>query len=118
VVCNAGHEPPVICRADGKPERSTDPAGPPLCVIRDFTYQAVEHSLGRGEWFCVITDGVTEAMDERGKLYGMPRVLETLDGRQAAAPDAVIGALRDDVRRFAGRAEQSDDITLLCVRWN
>lgn len=118
VVCNAGHEPPVICRADGKPARSTDPAGPPLCVIRDFTYESVEHSLGRGEWFCVITDGVTEAMDERGRLYGMPRVLETLDGMQSAPPDAVIGALRDDVRRFAGRAEQSDDITLLCVRWN
>jgi serine phosphatase RsbU (regulator of sigma subunit) len=30
----------------------------------------------------------------------------------------VIAALNDDVRRFAGRAEQSDDITLLCVRWN
>ena len=118
VVCNAGHEPPVICRAGGTPERSSDPAGPPLCVIRDFAYQSVEHTLGRGEWFCVITDGVTEAMDERGKLYGMPRVLETLAPLQSADPAAVIGALRDDVRRFAGRAEQSDDITLLCVRWN
>ena len=117
-VCNAGHEPPVICRAGGKPERSTDPGGPPLCVIRDFAYQSVEHTLGHNEWFCVITDGVTEAMDERGKLYGMPRVLETLTPLQSAHPQAVIGALRDDVRRFAGRAEQSDDITLLCVRWN
>jgi len=118
VVCNAGHEPPVICRPGGKPERSTDPGGPPLCVIRDYAYQSVEHTLARGEWFCVITDGVTEAMDERGRLYGMPRVLETLDALQSAAPDVVIGALRDDVRRYAGRAEQSDDITLLCVRWN
>ncbi len=51
--------------------------------------------------------------------YGMARVLEAT-GRlpAAAAPTAVIGALRDDVRHFAGRAEQSDDITLLCVRWN
>jgi len=57
-------------------------------------------------------------MDEGGKLYGGPRVLETLAGLQAASPDAVIAALNDDVRRFAGRAEQSDDITLLCVRWN
>ena len=118
VVCNAGHEPPVICRADGAPERSSDTAGPPLCVIRDFVYQGVEHVLAPGEWFCVITDGVTEAMDERGKLYGGDRVLKTLGRMQAADPEAVIGALRDDVRKFAGRAEQSDDITLLCVRWN
>jgi serine phosphatase RsbU (regulator of sigma subunit) len=118
VVCNAGHEPPVICRADGSPERSSDTGGPPLCVIRDFIYEGIEHVLAPGEWFCVITDGVTEAMDERGRLYGGERVLKTLDGMQAAEPDAVIGALRDDVRKFAGRAEQSDDITLLCVRWN
>jgi serine phosphatase RsbU (regulator of sigma subunit) len=119
VVCNAGHEPPVICRAGGKPERSSDPSGPPLCVVPDYTYQAVEHTLAPGEWFCVITDGITEAMDERKRLYGMARVLEAT-GRlpAAAAPTAVIGALRDDVRHFAGRAEQSDDITLLCVRWN
>jgi sigma-B regulation protein RsbU (phosphoserine phosphatase) len=87
-------------------------------VIRDFTYQSVVHQLGPGEWFCVITDGVTEAMDERGKLYGGARVLETLAALQSAPPDTVIAALNDDVRRFAGRAEQSDDITLLCVRWN
>jgi len=119
MVCNAGHEPPVICRAGGKPERSSDPSGPPLCVVPDYTYQAVEHTLAPGEWFCVITDGITEAMDERKRLYGMARVLEAT-GRlpAAAAPTAVIGALRDDVRHFAGRAEQSDDITLLCVRWN
>jgi sigma-B regulation protein RsbU (phosphoserine phosphatase) len=57
-------------------------------------------------------------MDERYKLYGGPRVLETLSGLQAASPEVVIAALNDDVRRFAGGAEQSDDITLLCVRWN
>jgi len=118
VVCNAGHEPAVVCRAGGTPERSSDAAGPPLCVIRDFVYQSVEHTLGPGEWFCAITDGVTEAMDERGKLYGGARVLEALGTLQSASPDAVIAALSDDVGRFAGSAEQSDDITLLCVRWN
>ena len=118
VVCNAGHEPPLICRPEGMPERSSDIGGPPLCVIRDYPYEPVVHNLAKGEWFCVITDGVTETMDERGRLYGTARVLEALSKSQSAHPDAVITALRDDMRRFAGRAEQSDDITLLCVRWN
>ena len=118
VVCNAGHEPAVVSRVGGTPERSTDAAGPPLCVIRDFIYESVEHTLAPGEWFCVITDGVTEAMNERGKLYGGPRVLEALGALQSAPPETVIATLHDDVRRFAGSAEQSDDITLLCVRWN
>ena len=118
LVCNAGHEPPVIWRASGIPERSTDPGGPPLCVIREYPYEGVVHTLVKGEWFCVITDGVTEAMNERGELYGSARVLKALEGMQAASPEAVIAALRDDARRFAGNAEQSDDITLLCVQWN
>jgi serine phosphatase RsbU (regulator of sigma subunit) len=118
LVCNAGHEPAVVCRAGGTPERSSDPGGPPLCVIPEYRYESVVHTLGPGEWFCVITDGVTEAMDGRGKLYGGPRVLETLGALQSASPDRVIAALNDDVRGFAGRAVQSDDITLLCVRWN
>ena len=118
VVCNAGHEPAVVCRVGGTPERSTDTGGPPLCVLRDFAYQGVGHTLAPGEWFCVITDGVTEAMTERGELYGGARVLETLGRLQSASPDEVIAALNDDLRRFTAGAEQSDDITLLCVRWN
>ena len=87
-------------------------------MIREFPYEGVVHTLVKGEWFCVITDGVTEAMNERGELYGSARVLKALDGMQAASPEAVIAALRDDARRFTGNAEQSDDITLLCVQWN
>ena len=90
--------------------------GPPLCVIRDFAYSASELELEPGGWLCVVTDGVTEAMNERGELYGAARLLETVRG--LAEPGAIAAAVRDDVRRFAGKAEQSDDLTLLCVRRN
>jgi serine phosphatase RsbU (regulator of sigma subunit) len=91
--------------------------GPPLCVMRDYAYSSGQVSLVQGGWLCVVTDGVTEAMNARGELYGSVRLLSVLRDLESAAPDALIAAVRDDVRRFAGGAEQSDDVTLLCVRW-
>jgi serine phosphatase RsbU (regulator of sigma subunit) len=115
--CNAGHEPPVACRPGEAPERVMHSGGPPLCVMRDYAYSSGQVSLVQGGWLCVVTDGVTEAMNARGELYGSVRLLSVLRDLESAAPDALIAAVRDDVRRFAGGAEQSDDVTLLCVRW-
>jgi serine phosphatase RsbU (regulator of sigma subunit)/CHASE2 domain-containing sensor protein len=114
--CSAGHEPPVACQPGGVPQRLMDSGGPPLCVIRDFVYSASELVLEPGGWLCVVTDGVTEAMNERGELYGAARLLQIMRG--LTEPQAIAAAVRDDVRRFAGKAEQSDDLTLLCVRRN
>ena len=116
--CNAGHEPPLLRRADGTFERLEHAGGPPLCVMEDFEYPTGHRALEAGEWLCVVTDGVTEAMNVREELYGFDR-LRALLARQpeTASPAAIVAAVRDDVRRFAGAADQSDDITVLAVRW-
>ncbi|MGH8691897.1 MAG: CHASE2 domain-containing protein [Burkholderiales bacterium] len=116
--CNAGHELPVLCRPGQAPERVPHSGGPPLCVVQGFAYASGQLVLAAGDSLCIVTDGVTEAMNERGELYGAARMVAALKGLKATSPDAIIGALREDVRRFAGRAEQFDDLTLLCVRWN
>ncbi len=115
--CNAGHEPPVACQPGEAPQRIRHSGGPPLCVIRDYVYERGELELAPGGWLCAVTDGVTEAMNLRAELYGSARLMEVL---ATAGPDpkGIISAIRDDVRRFAGVAEQSDDLTLLCVRRN
>jgi hypothetical protein len=62
---------------------------------------------------------VTEAMNAAGGLYGAARlraVLETLP--TSIGPSELLAAVRADVGRFVGAAEASDDLTLLCVRWN
>jgi serine phosphatase RsbU (regulator of sigma subunit)/CHASE2 domain-containing sensor protein len=112
--CNAGHEPPVASLIGETPQRLLESGGPPLCVIQNYEYTNQRIQLGRGGWICVVTDGVTEAMNERGELYGSARLLGVLRGH--SEPAAILQAVRDDVRAFAGNAEQSDDLTLLCVR--
>jgi serine phosphatase RsbU (regulator of sigma subunit) len=114
--CNAGHEPPYLCRAAQRPERLEHQGGPPLCVIEGYAYSSARRTLGRGESLCVLTDGVTEAMDRAGALYGRARLLQLLE--KADDPLATLSAVREDVRRFTAGTEQVDDLTLLCVRFN
>src|SRR5438105_6493740 len=114
--CNAGHEPPVLCQPGEAPQRLLEYAGPPLCVIAEFPYASGELALAPGGWLCAVSDGVTEAMNPRSELYGAPRLLAALAASGSREPQAVLAAVREDVRRFAGGAEQSDDVTLVCVR--
>lgn len=114
--CNAGHEPPVASLIGETPQRVMASGGPPLCVMRDFAYTSSSLTLGPGGWLCVVTDGVTEAMNEKRELYGAERLVAALGKMERTTPAAVIGVVRDDVRRFTGNAEQSDDLTMLCVQ--
>jgi len=117
--CNAGHEPPLCRRPGGALERFDSAQGPPLCALDEFEYPTSYRQLARGEWLCVVTDGVTEAMNASRELYGNARLDSVLgDVPAGAAPEAVVEAVREDVRRFVGAAEPSDDLTLLCLRWD
>ncbi len=72
-----------------------------------------------GESLCLYTDGVTEAMNAGGELYGRQRLFSVLTAVLAAG-DAVklVNAVRDDVREFVSASERSDDLTILALRWN
>lgn len=109
---NAGHEPPYLCRPAAAPERLEHPGGPPLCVVEPFVYPCARRQLAPGETLCVVTDGVTEAIDSAGAFYGAARLRNVLER------EAGVAAVRGDVQRFVGATEQADDLTLLCVRWN
>jgi sigma-B regulation protein RsbU (phosphoserine phosphatase) len=88
-------------------------------VIEDFPYRYQRQALRPGETLFLFTDGVTEAMNAAEELYGRQRLFSAL----RSAPDsgdaaAVVNAVRDDVRRFVGDVERSDDLTILALRWN
>ena len=116
---NAGHEPPFARRPGGKLARLVHAGGPPLCVIENYAYPAEYREIVAGEWICVVTDGVTEAMNEAGAMYGVARLQAVLQSLpQGIAPAELLAAVRADVSRFVGAAEPSDDLPLLCLRWN
>ena len=114
--CNAGQENPWLVAAEGAATRLTEGGGPPLCVVEDFEYSVGRHVMRRGDMVCIVTDGITEAEDAAKSLYGTARVERAL-ARARSASDA-LESVREDVKRFAGGVAQSDDMTVLAVRWN
>lgn len=118
--CSAGHEPPfVLAPPQGEIARLADGGGPPLCVLDGFSYVAAEHQMSRRGIVCVVSDGVTEAMNPAGELYGAGRLRQALEqGRNAENPAALVSAIRADIAQFVGGAEAADDLTLLVLRWN
>jgi serine phosphatase RsbU (regulator of sigma subunit) len=117
-LCNAGHDAPRRITADGRIELLQPADGPPLCVMDDFEYPVQHYRLHPGESLCLTTDGISEAMNKAGELYGNERLNQLLAGVATTAPAAVVQAVRDDVRRHVDGAEASDDLTLLVLRWN
>jgi len=119
--CNAGHENPFVMRpGDAHPERIADGDGPPLCAMSDYAYRSASRRLAPGELLCLMTDGVTEAQNPAGALYGHARaeqVIGELGGRDASVRELVT-ALQADVLAFEDGAEANDDLTILALRWN
>jgi len=115
---NAGHEPPYAKRPDAPPERFEIGDGPPLGVLENHSYTTRYRQLVPGEWLCLVTDGVTEAMNQDNELYSADRVETVLrELPPSAGPQEIIDALHIDVQRFVRGAHASDDLTLLCLRW-
>jgi serine phosphatase RsbU (regulator of sigma subunit) len=117
--CNAGHEPPFLRRPGGPLERLSPAERPPIGVPEKFPFATLTLQLAPGEWLCAVTDGVTEAMDPSGALYGVRRLETVLRSLPAeVGPQEITAAVRDDVKRFVGDASASDDLTLLALRWS
>ena len=114
--CNAGHENPWLVRVgDAHAVRLTEGGGPPLCVLDEFEYRAASTRLAPGDVLCVVSDGVTEANDSAHALYGAARAERVLV--QVDSAHAAVDHLKRDIAAFVGSAEQSDDMTVLAVRW-
>ena len=117
--CNAGHEPPLLVRADGSTEVLNEGGGPPMCVMPDFNYEIAEARCGRGDLIVLMSDGITEAMDRDGALYGRERVQALIKTEKMRTADVkTMGeAILADVQQFETGADPADDQTLLVVRW-
>lgn len=117
--CNAGHEPPLLFRPGQPGIAAVDGGGgPPVCVMDDFPYMADELWLQPGQMLLLTTDGIGEAMNAAGELYGNDRLHAVVAASDAATDAATLtDRVYADVKRHAAGAEPSDDITILALRW-
>ncbi|MGN1099036.1 MAG: SpoIIE family protein phosphatase [Christensenellales bacterium] len=114
---NAGHNPPLVRHKKGKFEYLRTRPNFILAGMDRTRYKKHELKLEKGDEIFVYTDGVTEAVDIGNNLYGENR-LKTILSSSFGTAEELCGIVRADIDQFVKGAEQSDDITMLCVKLN
>lgn len=110
---NAGHEYPVLSRKGCPFEILRDKHGLVLAALEGIKYTEYQLTLSPGDRLFVYTDGVVEATDKDNKLFGMDRMVDSLNRDPDADPEKLIRQMTDSIRDFVGNAPQFDDITML-----
>lgn len=116
--CNAGHNPPVIKEADGTARFLEMKPNAPLGFWPGMQYvgESLEDISMRP--FFVYSDGLNEAEDAQHDQFGDDRLLSLIEEHDYACAEQTIQMLLDEVHAHVGDAEQSDDLTMLCLRIN
>ena len=118
VVVNAGHEHPVLRRSNGKFELIKYRHSLAVAAMEDVRFKEREFQLYPGDTVFVYTDGVAEASNSKNELYGTDRMLSILNQNLDADPEEVLRGVMRGINDFVDGAEQFDDITMLCFRYN
>ncbi|MCD8178354.1 MAG: SpoIIE family protein phosphatase [Tannerellaceae bacterium] len=116
--CNAGHNPPVYIQRDSHVSVLPLTHDLVLGVMKDKEYHEKEVQLQPGDTLFLYTDGVTEAMNPQEKPYTEKRLLENCMQLVGEPPVGLVNKINDSVTQFSAGAEQSDDITILAVKFN
>ncbi len=115
VAANAGHEHPVLRRANGRYELVEYRHSPAVATMEGLRFREHAFELHPGDSLFVYTDGVPEATNAQNELFGTDRMLAALNRDPDAAPRNQLDAVRQDIRAFVGGAPQFDDITMLSL---
>jgi sigma-B regulation protein RsbU (phosphoserine phosphatase) len=113
---NAGHPSPILLRG-GVAEEAFAEGSFPVGLVPEAEYTAVCLKLEPGDTMVLFSDGVTEAMDPAEELYGVPRLVELLNGRLECPLEDLQKCVLESVETFTRGASQADDLTLLIVRY-
>ena len=113
--CNAGHNAPILARADGSVVRLSE-GGPALTrLFRDAKYEEREIAIGPGDRLVLFTDGVSEATDSGGEQFGETRIEELVTDCRDLDAAELQRTIVDAATGFS-RGELEDDLTLVVVR--
>ena len=122
--CNAGHNAPIHVRGDNV--QSTKGFLPvlanlPLGIEPDFEFRAQKMQMAKNDLFFLYTDGLNEAENKRHEQYGEERMMKHLEKCRTLiadlSPRRVVEEMQADVARFVDGAQQSDDLTMLAIRY-
>ena len=117
MAANGGHDYPAVKYGDGDFEIAEGPHGVVVGIMEGVNYTNYTITLEKGSTILLYTDGVPEAKGEDKEMYGLDRMIDTLNNNKSDNPKSLIESIHKDVEAFVKDAEQFDDITMLCVTY-
>jgi sigma-B regulation protein RsbU (phosphoserine phosphatase) len=120
-ISNAGHCLPMHISAHGKSApaaaiTSIQSTGLPLGIFSDTEYGSQTLTLEKGDSLVLYSDGLTEAFNQSREQYGTPRLSSLLQRQSALAPQELLAATLEDLKKFRAGAPTSDDLTIMIIR--
>ena len=114
---NAGHNPPII-GANFKYRYLKCKSGFVLGAFENAIVENEKITLENGESIMLYTDGITEARNDKNEFYGEKRFLDLLNARDYTCLVETHHALKDDIEKFINGENQSDDITIITLKYH
>ena len=112
---NAGHNPPLICHKGGSFEYFRSRPGLVLAGMDGVRYRMGEFTLQPGDRIFLYTDGVTEATDAKGELFGEERLESAMNRLSDCGVEELCSGVKSALDAFVGEAPQFDDITMVSL---
>lgn len=115
--CNAGHNAPLLIDSDGNVSAMEVIPNLPLGLFEGFPYQGQEATITKGTMLYLFTDGVNEAENNVMEQFGDDRLVSLLKSKATCGPAEITESTFAEVQRYADGADQSDDITVMCLKY-
>ena len=114
--CNAGHNAPLL--VSDTSIRRLETGGVVLGLFENASFEEETVALKPGDLIVLFSDGVTEALNPEGEEFTDDRLLACAEAHRGKSPQDVLDALLADVRAFCADEPQTDDVTVVMVRYN
>ncbi|MCY4121280.1 MAG: PP2C family protein-serine/threonine phosphatase, partial [Acidobacteria bacterium] len=112
----AGHEPAFRVAANESRRPLPMTGGVAMGVLDDFEYESREEKLRPGDALFLYTDGLTDAVNLNGELFGKERLESTLDGASSRSPEEIVDHVWSEILGYSAGAPAADDMTCLVLR--
>lgn len=113
---SAGHNSPIVFRAKEKTMELLEPTGQLLGPFPDESYRVENTHIQPGDVVLLYTDGISEAKDAGGDIYGDKRMGEMIEQIYQKAPKEMCQHILDDVMNFSHASDESDDKTIVVIK--
>jgi len=113
---NAGHNSPILYHAREDRVEVLEPTGQLLGPFPDETYNVENAYLSVDDVIVIYTDGISEARNTNGDLYGEPRILKLIQEYAHKAAREICSIIMDDVQKYSRGSEETDDRTMVVIK--